>query len=203
MSTTSAQGLPLDTRERLELCDLMTELGPDAPTLCTGWTTLDLAAHLVLREHFAKWTDDRMAKEKAKGLEALIERLRGGAPLVPWRLPGVRAVMNGLEYFIHHEDVRRANGLGRRTDRPDLETVAWRMTGYTGRRAARQIRPHGLELRRPDGRSRRFGKSADAVLGGEPTELLLYLSGRGDAAEVSLDGDADAVAALQAARTDV
>jgi uncharacterized protein (TIGR03083 family) len=37
--------------ERTALCDLLTELGPDQPTLCAGWQTGDLAAHLVLREH--------------------------------------------------------------------------------------------------------------------------------------------------------
>ncbi len=37
--------------ERLALCALLDETGPDAPTLCEGWTTRDLAAHLVLREN--------------------------------------------------------------------------------------------------------------------------------------------------------
>ena len=36
--------------ERRALCALLDETGPDAPTLCEGWTTGDLAAHLVLRE---------------------------------------------------------------------------------------------------------------------------------------------------------
>ena len=36
--------------EREALCDLLTDLGPEAPTLCAGWRTRDLAAHLVLRE---------------------------------------------------------------------------------------------------------------------------------------------------------
>jgi len=194
---------PIDMREREELCDLLIELGPDAPTLCEGWDTIDLAAHLVLREHFARGTDERMATEKAKGLPMLIDRLRGGPPPVPWRIPGLRTFMNGLEYFIHHEDVRRANGLGRRTDRPDLDALAWRMSGFLGRRAARQIRPYGLELRPPSGDPRRFGPPGGAVLQGEPTELLLYLSGRRDAAEVQLTGDADAVAALRGADTEV
>ena len=196
-------GAPIDMREREALCDLLAELGPDAPTLCEGWDTADLAAHLVLREHFKRGTDEHMAAEKAKGLPALIDRLRGGAPLLPWRVPGLRTLMNGAEYFIHHEDVRRANGLGRRTDRPDLEALAWRMSGFLGRRAARRIRPYGLELRRPDGEPRRFGAPGGAVLQGEPTELLLYLSGRRDAAEVRLAGDADAVAALRKAQTDM
>ena len=37
--------------ERAALCDLLDELGPDQPTLCEGWQTRDLAAHLVVREH--------------------------------------------------------------------------------------------------------------------------------------------------------
>ena len=32
------------------MCDTLEKFGPDAPTLCEGWTTLDLAAHLVARE---------------------------------------------------------------------------------------------------------------------------------------------------------
>jgi len=62
----------IDVRERLELCDLLLELGPDAPTLCEGWTTADLAAHLVLREHFHRWSDAQRAVEKANGLAAMV-----------------------------------------------------------------------------------------------------------------------------------
>jgi uncharacterized protein (TIGR03085 family) len=40
----------LAQRERQTLCDLFVELGADAPTLCEGWQTADLAAHLVVRE---------------------------------------------------------------------------------------------------------------------------------------------------------
>ena len=37
--------------ERQALCDTMLAAGPDAPTLCEGWSVLDLAAHLVVREN--------------------------------------------------------------------------------------------------------------------------------------------------------
>jgi uncharacterized protein (TIGR03085 family) len=190
---------PIDQREREDLCDLFLELGPDAPTLCEGWTTLDLAVHLMLREHFRRWTAPKMAKEKPKGLPAVIARLRRGAPLIPWRLPGLRRLLNGAEYFIHHEDVRRANGRTRRTDRPDLDDLAWAMTGFSGRRVARAMRPFALEITSPDGRHRRFGSGQSAVLRGEPTELLLYLSGRRSAAEVALEGPAEATQALESA----
>jgi len=186
----------IDVRERRGLCDLLLEVGPDAPTLCEGWTAADIAAHLVLREHFKRWTDTRRAAEKAKGLPAMVARLRAGAPLIPWRLPRIRDVMNGLEFFIHHEDVRRANGREPRTGIPDLEALAWRLSGYSARRLVRGLGPYSLELVRPDGMRRTFGSGPAALVHGPATELTLFLSGRRAAAHVTVDGDPDAVAAL-------
>ncbi len=179
----------------------MLELGPDAPTLCEGWTTLDLAGHLVLREHFKRWGPERLSQEKLHGLGPLVDQLRAGAPLLPWRLPKVRTLLNGVEYVIHHEDVRRANGLPRRTDRPDIDDLAWRVVGLTGWSVARKIRPYGLAIIQPDRASRSFGRSPRAALIGQPLELLLYLSGRRDAAAVRVDGDPGAVAALHDTRS--
>ena len=190
---------PIDVQERRELCDLLLELGPDAPTLCAGWTTADLAAHLLLREHFHRWSDALRAAEKAKGLPAMVARLRAGAPLIPWRLPRIRNVFNGLEYFIHHEDVRRANGREPRPSRADLEAIAWRMTGFGARRVARRMRPHGLELVRPDGTRRLYGSGDRATLRGPATELILYLGGRRSTARVALEGAPEAVAAIEGA----
>jgi uncharacterized protein (TIGR03085 family) len=193
--------VPIDERERQALCDLLGALGPDAPTLCEGWTTADMAAHLVLREHFRRWGDDRRRKEKAKGYTYLVSRVRAGAPLVPWRIPGARTLANGLEYFIHHEDVRRANGQGPRADIPELDALAWRMSGWLGRRLARKVRPFGFELVSPDGRRRAFGAAPRAALSGRPTELVLYLAGRRTVANVALTGPDDAVAAVRQAQT--
>ena len=59
----------LSEAERQVLVDAMLVAGPDAPTLCEGWTVKDLAAHLVARERrpdsgpgviipvFARWTE--------------------------------------------------------------------------------------------------------------------------------------------------
>lgn len=190
---------PLDHLERLALCDLLVDLGPDAPTLCEGWTTLDMAAHLVLREHFKRWGDERLAAEKAKGLPVLVDRLRRGAPLVPWRIPGLRTLVNGIEYFIHHEDVRRANGLGPRPAPRNLDDLSWRMLGLLGRRPAKRMQPLSIALVATDGRRRSFGTGEGVKLTGPPSELLLYLSGRWATAVVEVAGPPHAVTALEAA----
>ena len=192
---------PIDEQERRQLCEFLEQLGPDVPTLCAGWTTSDMAAHLVLREHFRRWGDEARTAEKAKGYSYLVSRLRAGPPAVPWRVPGARALANGLEYFIHHEDVRRANGRGPRTDVADLDKLCWGMSGFLGQRMTRSTRPFGIELLCPDGRQRGFGAAKRATLRGRPTELVLYAAGRGAAADVSVSGPDDAVAALQRART--
>ena len=110
---------------------------------------------------------------------------------------------NLLEYFVHHEDVRR--GGGRRDPRPEAETGPladglWRVLGRAGRLLARSLGPTGLQLRRPDGACRTVHRGVSpATLTGAPGELALYLTGRRDAAVVTLEGPDDAVAAVRAA----
>ncbi len=190
----------IDVRERQQLCDLLAGLGPDAPTLCEGWTAADLAAHLVLREHLRPSTASRLAAEKRRGWTAQVARLREGPPPI-WRVPGLRTLANGTEFFLHHEDVRRANGLGPRDAPADLDRLAWRVSRLLGLRLARRIRPFGLDLVRPGGDRRSFTPRAvaRATLSGPATELVIYLSGRRSAARVAVEGDARAVAAVQRA----
>ena len=147
--------MPLDQQERLALCDLLIELGPEAPTLCEGWTTLDLVAHLVVRENHLRRVGGLTAREKELGFAGLVERLRSGPPLV-WQIPGVRKPVNGLEFFIHHEDVRRANGLPPRHGPPELENLSWRLLGFLAWPAARRLRPFSLVLDSHEGRRRTF-----------------------------------------------
>jgi uncharacterized protein (TIGR03085 family) len=207
--------VPLDQREREELCDLFLELGPDAPTLCEGWTTADLAAHLVVRERdprtmpgilkpagrFGRYTEKLMAKKKAKGYENVVARIRKGPPLFPWRVKGVRNVLNLNEYVVHHEDVRRANGLAPRTDRPELDAALWKLLRRGAKFSTRAVKGAGLVLRRPSGDEivARKGEPT-AVLTGEPVDLLLYLLGRRSAAQVELTGPTEAITAVQQAK---
>ena len=108
--------------ERSALCALLDDTGPDAPTLCEGWTTLDLAAHLVLREHrpdagmgmlggpLAGYTAHVQSRIAGRVPYArLVQTIRQGPPRFSlFALPGVDERANLAEYFVHHEDVRRA-----------------------------------------------------------------------------------------------
>ena len=204
---------PLDARERDELCDLFVARGPDAPTLCEGWATLDLAAHLVVREHdvrsglfimggerFAGLERKVMDGARAQGYERLIERLRGGPPAFPWRVPGLRGLLNLNEWFIHHEDVRRAGGEEPRTDRPDLDEALWSTLHRAGRFMTRHVKGAGVALEAPGyGELPARGSGPAVRLVGGPQELALYLSGRRSAAKVEITGPDEARAALEAA----
>lgn len=202
----------LDLRERAELCDLLDRLGPDAPTLCHGWTTADLAAHLVVRERdlvgapgiliggkLGEVTEKRMARELEKGYRAVVARVRSGPPFGPLRLASLRVQVNLAEYVVHHEDVRRANALGRRTDREDLDAAVWPRLARMGRVLMRKTRPVGVVLRRADdgAQARAVPGTSSVTITGHPVELLLFMFGRNGAAEVELDGSADDVARVR------
>jgi uncharacterized protein (TIGR03085 family) len=205
---------PLDARERAELCDLLVAKGADAPTLCEGWATLDLAAHLVVREtdpraglailggdRFASLERKLMDRARAQGYGTLVERLRGGPPAVPWRLPGLRPLLNLNEWFVHHEDVRRANDRPPRTDRPDLDRALWDLLGRNGRLAVRGISGAGFAVDAPGLGERTLKKGEPRVTAtGGPQELVLFANGRRSVARVELAGDDAGLDAVAAAK---
>ncbi|MFT2014762.1 TIGR03085 family metal-binding protein [Streptomyces sp. 796.1] len=195
-------------RERLLLADLLEAAGPAAPTLCKGWLTRDLAAHVVVRERrsdaaagiLVKPLAARLARVQdefaAKPYEELIQLIRTGPPrFSPFALKQVDEATNVLEFYVHAEDVRRAQpGWTPRTLDPVFSDVLWRRVERTARALARKS-PVGLVARIPDGRTAVAHKGTPVVtLTGEPGEVLLYLYGRQQVADVSADGDPAAVA---------
>ena len=109
--------------ERESLCDTFVDVGPDAPTLCSPWTTADLAAHLVVRERrpdlapgiwippLAGRLEDGQADYAAKPWPELVDLVRSGPPSwAPTQLASVDDAVNFVEFFIHHEDVLRGDG---------------------------------------------------------------------------------------------
>ena len=203
-----------DASERTELCDVMHELGPQAPTLLEPWTTRDLAAHIVIREHdsraapglvgpgaWGRLAERRRASLAQTDYATLLATIRSG-PTGFFRLGWVRRVPNLNEFFVHHEDVRRANGLGPRTNAPAMDEALWRNVGVAPWFLARRLRGVGLDVEWA-GTTRvvRARRGAPTVrVSGPPGEVLLYLFGRQRAAEVEVTGPEEAVAAVGHAR---
>ncbi|MCA2222656.1 TIGR03085 family metal-binding protein [Nonomuraea aurantiaca] len=197
--------------ERAALCDLLDRLGPDAPTLCTGWNTSDLAAHLVLRERrpdamggialkpLAGYTASVQEGLKAKhSYPELVDLVRkpGGVYGV---LPFLDDAVNTLEFFVHHEDVRRAQPEWEPRELPaDLEQILWKRVAGGGRLMLRRS-PVGVVLHRLGGGVTLGGaqQGPKVEVTGRAGELVLFCFGRQEHARVELTGDADAVARLQ------
>ncbi|MFE5869149.1 TIGR03085 family metal-binding protein [Streptomyces roseifaciens] len=200
-------------RERLFLADLLESAGPNAPTLCGGWRARDLAAHVVVRERrtdaaagivlkpLAARLERVQAEFAAKPYEELIQLIRTGPPrLSPYALKQIDEAANTVEFYVHAEDVRRAqpDWAPREVD-PVFADALWtrleRMARVLGRRS-----PVGLVLRRPDGRTAVARRGTPVVtVTGEPGELTLFVFGRQAAARVELDGEKDAVAEVEGA----
>lgn len=207
--------LLFDAVERAQLSDLLDELGPDAPTLLEPWTTRDLAAHLVLREHdplagpglvlpgaWGRLAERRREALALRDFAGLVATIRSGPPPGFFRIGWVRRIPKLNEFFVHHEDVRRADGRGPRTNEQAMDEALWRNVGRAPWFLARRLRGAGLELRwagtAKTVRARR-GEPA-ACVAGSPGELLLYLFGRQGVAHVEVSGPAAAVDAVRGAQ---
>jgi uncharacterized protein (TIGR03085 family) len=208
-------GPPFDASERAQLCGLLGELGPRAPTLLAPWTARDVAAHLVLRERDplagpglvlpGAWR--RLAQQRQNALAHrdfswLVATLRSGPPPGFFRLGWVRRVPSLNEFFVHHEDVRRADGRGPRALGQAMDQALWRNVSRASWFLARRLSGAGLELQWAGTtntvRARR-GEPA-ARIAGPPGELLLYLFGRTGAAHVEVGGPDAAADAVRRTR---
>lgn len=196
--------------ERLALCDLFAERGPDAPTLCGDWRTRDLAAHLALRDRrpdaaagilvgpLAAYTERVQAGFAARPWDELVRLVRTGPPVwSPFALPVLAELVNSAEYLVHHEDVRRGGAdWAPRPPEERRDAAAWAALGRVGRLAYRRS-PVGVVLRRPDGAEHVARRGPDQVaVVGEPVELLLHAFGR-SAVRVGHEGDERAVARVE------
>lgn len=204
--------VPLDAQERLELCDLLEELGPAVATLIEGWTAHDLAAHIVLRERdlvaglcivlpgpFQRFAERRRARlAQSKDFTWLVARIRSGPPMGFFRIGWVRTLANLNEFFVHHEDVRRASGRGPRSLTPEMDAALWRNVRRGSHFLSRRLHGCGLEIEWVGTGKRVRVRSGEptARLTRPPGELLLYVFGRRAVARVEVSGPLEAIAAV-------
>jgi uncharacterized protein (TIGR03085 family) len=202
----------LASDERSALCDEFERAGTDRPTLCAGWTTRDLLAHLLVRERqpwasagmfvavLAPVTRHATRRYADTPWTELVGLLRGGPPAwSPFAIGRVDAVANGAEFFVHHEDVRRGEpGWEPRAPEAKRDGQLWALLLRSARLLYRRS-PVGIVLRRPDGTQHvvRTGSGVVTIVG-EPGEIVLHAFGR-DAVRVELVGLPADVATLAAA----
>ena len=202
--------------ERLALCDLFDELGPDQPTLCEGWTTHDLAVHLYVREAdpmagpgimipaLSDTTERRMARAKGRySFAEIVDKVRSGPPRASiYAFPKLGHQLNTTEYFVHHEDVRRAQpSYDVRTLPAEQQEGLWKAIRIGAKTLTRKS-PSGLVLRLPDGTTsvaKRPTELGSVTATGDPAELVLFFMGRQQVADVELEGDADTVERVRSA----
>ncbi|TYB44707.1 TIGR03085 family metal-binding protein [Actinomadura chibensis] len=210
MSTSERDPGPVRA-ERLALADALREAGPDADTKCAGWSARDLAAHLVVREGRPdaapgillaplSFYTERVRRRAARAVpfDRLVERFREGPPkFSPYALPGVDKNANAVEFFVHHEDIRRASADWEpREISPEFAELLWRRIRIA-RFVLRKVHVQ-VTLVQPDGRAARVsGGGRGAVrVHGPVGELVLWALGRRDVADVRLTGATDAVKSL-------
>ncbi|MDP9806060.1 uncharacterized protein (TIGR03085 family) [Trueperella bonasi] len=185
--------------ERQRLAELLLEKGPDAPTLCEGWKTHDLAVHLWIRENrpdaaagmMISAAQDHLESTTAKVSERPYEEIVKDWQNGPGTLNPVRLLdrwMNLAEHFVHHEDVRRGQWMVDGTlvaprDLTEEENSALvsaivtsaKMMLKRSRQAVCLVIPGRITL---DIRPRGVDFGEVVVVKGEPGEILLWLFGR-------------------------
>lgn len=192
--------------------------GPHSPTLCDGWQTKELAAHLYLREHrptvglgflikpLAAVSDSATRKLAAKattteGYARLVEGFGDGHPFhSPMNIKSIDTSVNLIEYFVHTEDVRRA--ASRWAPRALDQGYSDALWDELIKRAAILYRgvDLGVVLVQPGG-PRHVAKRAPVSVAiiGDPGELLMHAHGRTRHALVTFEGQPDAIALLESA----
>ncbi len=156
------------------------------------------AALGILAAPFERHGDKVREEYAQRSFPELVELVRSGPPtLSAFAIPGVDRLANTMEYFIHLEDLRRANGLGPRDLPTDLEDQLWQILARMSKLLVRRA-PAGVLLDAGGGRTVTARSGTPMVtVHGPVGELALFVYGRQDAAQVELDGPPDAVDALR------
>lgn len=190
--------------ERRHLTALLRRVGPDAPTLCEGWVTRDLAVHLIERDSrpdliagtvlpkipvLSKRAQEADAQLRGQDWAELVSKVEKPALYSPARLGPLDKRMNTAEFFVHHEDVRRAQETWhRRQLLQEEERDLWAALKLMGKALLRPEQDSVLLVANGYG-SVTGGKAKTTtvrIVRGTPSELLLWAFGRREQAEVAI-----------------
>jgi len=179
--------------ERGRLLASLRSVGPGAATLAGPWATSDLASHIAAQDRlqglpvflarsFVAITGQRLSalyldrprvarvvngpkQSWARSLE-LLDRPPSRILMRPQVAP-----ITLWEHYVHHEDVLRANELGR-PGLPDLEPVFDWILRYNAPRLPADVR---TKLR---GETAEVKSNQETIISGPIAEVVLWMSGR-------------------------
>ncbi|MGB3302070.1 TIGR03085 family metal-binding protein [Gordonia sp. (in: high G+C Gram-positive bacteria)] len=207
--------MSLARSERSALVDTMRATGPDAPTLCAGWNTRDLAVHLIMRERRLDATAGifvgALASHTAAVTESyadtpweeLLVQLAQGPPWYsPFRVAD--RYLNLAEMFVHHEDVLRGAEAPDASVTPrDLSPELVQALSFPLRTVGKRIMaasPVRATMTTADGREvMSVGRGEPVSVTGTIGELLLFSFGRAPV-DVKFAGPSTAIASLRSAQ---
>jgi uncharacterized protein (TIGR03085 family) len=105
--------------------------------------------------------------------------------------------MNTVEFFIHVEDVRRAQGSWQpRLLADEMAAALWSRVGAGG--MAKEV-GGTVEIMAPGLGAKEGGNGRRVTIAGDPGELTLFIAGRQAAAKVEMSGDAHLADRLRSA----
>lgn len=206
--------MPADiVSERSQLVRALRTLGPEAPTLAGAWSAAEIARHLASQDRLrgvpaylarriivatgwrltAGYLDRPLAAALVnvgrRDWNVCLRRL-DRAPPRPVMTPSI-ATITLWEHVVHHEDIRRPANVARNSW-PDLSPVIDWLMSYNGRR----LETHGIRLVATDGGEWSTHSPPRVSIHGALSELVLWLSGRGAAADIETSGDSADLAAI-------
>jgi len=196
--------------EREAMVRTLHSTDPKAPTLCEGWNVSRLLAHLITREE-RPWMmigdvvrRDKPGQEHSlnplvaqagteSGYRELVDRFAAGAQgISPMRWGGDAA--NLLEFFVHHEDIRRGTGNAEPREMPEGQEHELRRRLPLMARMGYLRSPVGVVLQLPGGEQTKVRRGEPAVtVTGPVAELALHAMGRRSAAQVEISGAPESV----------
>jgi uncharacterized protein (TIGR03085 family) len=105
--------------------------------------------------------------------------------------------MNTVEFFIHVEDLRRAqDGYEPRAISPEMEDALWARVGPGG--MAKKVAAT-VVITSPGRADKQSGSGPVLTVAGDPGELTMFGAGRQQAAKIEISGDAALAAQLRVA----
>lgn len=193
------------SEQRHALATALRSVSADAPTLCEGWAAKDLALHIVIRDSrpdlmigpalplvgdHARKALDRL---RSTGYESLVNRAEAGPPAYfPQSLPPLNDLMNTAEFYVHTEDVLRAQpdfdpshprSISEKLRRRLWTQGATAMFAMAARKSKRRVTfsspGYGSTTTGPASAPKR-------TITGAPEEMLLWAFGREAKAQVSI-----------------